>query len=62
MDRTGLTGYLMATAYNLIRMAMLLTELEAMPVPLGWPAAGSARPKKGVKGASGAHKARAKRP
>ena len=47
LARTGLTGYLVATAYNLVRMAYLayLTAVsEAGPVPPGCPADGSARP------------------
>ncbi len=33
--RTGLAGYLVATAYNLVRMANLTAALEAEPVPPG---------------------------
>ena len=34
-DRTGLAGYLVATAYNLVRMAHLPSAPEAEPVPSG---------------------------
>ena len=33
--RTGLVGYLVATAYNLVRMANLMAEPEAAPGPSG---------------------------
>ena len=42
--RTGLAGYLVATAYNLVRMANLPPEPETAGVPPGCPAVGSARP------------------
>lgn len=32
LDRTGLAGYLVATAYNLVRMAKLLTVLPQLPL------------------------------
>ena len=32
LDRTGLAGYLVATAYNLVRMAKLLTVLPQRPL------------------------------
>ena len=33
MDKTGLAGYLVATAYNLVRMAkLLMTQLQEAPV------------------------------
>ena len=32
VDRTGLAGYLVATAYNLVRMAKLLTPAREAPV------------------------------
>ena len=35
VDRTGLASYLVATAYNLVRMANLPPEPEAEPVPSG---------------------------
>ena len=35
MARTGLAGYLMATAYNLVRLAKLLDEPEAATGPSG---------------------------
>ena len=35
VDRTGLAGYLVATAYNLVRMAHLPPAPEAEPVPSG---------------------------
>ena len=35
VDRTGLAGYLVATAYNLVRMANLIPESETAPVPSG---------------------------
>ena len=35
VDRTGLAGYLVATAYTLVRMAKLLTESEAATGPSG---------------------------
>jgi hypothetical protein len=35
VDRTGLTGYLVATAYNLVRMANLMAAPEAESVPPG---------------------------
>ena len=35
VDRTGLVGYLVATAYNLVRMANLRPEPEAGSVPSG---------------------------
>jgi hypothetical protein len=31
VDRTGLAGYLVATAYNLVRMARLVPQAQAMP-------------------------------
>ena len=32
-DKTGLAGYLVATAYNLVRMAkLLMTQLQEAPV------------------------------
>ena len=33
--RTGLVGYLVTTAYNLVRMASLLSEPETAGVPPG---------------------------
>ena len=33
VERTGLAGYLVATAYNLVRLAKLLDEPEAAPTP-----------------------------
>ena len=35
VDRTGLAGYLVATAYNLVRMVNLTAAAEAEPVPSG---------------------------
>ena len=35
VDRTGLAGYLVATAYNLVRMANLIPESETAPVSSG---------------------------
>ncbi len=32
LDRTGLAGYLVATAYNLVRMAKLLVSPPRAPV------------------------------
>ena len=33
VDKTGLAGYLVATAYNLVRMAkLLMTHLQEAPV------------------------------
>ena len=33
MNKTGLAGYLVATAYNLVRMAkLLMTQLQEAPV------------------------------
>ena len=33
VDKTGLAGYLVATAYNLVRMAkLLMTQLQEAPV------------------------------
>jgi transposase len=47
LDRTGLAGYLVATAYNLVRMAKLLTAPPPDRAPLaqaGWPTQGAVRP------------------
>ena len=35
LARTGLAGYLVATAYNLVRLASLMPEPEAGPAPPG---------------------------
>ncbi len=35
VERTGLAGYLMATAYNLVRLAKLLVEPETAAGPSG---------------------------
>ena len=34
LDRTGLAGYLVATAYNLVRMANLLAPVQEAPTAL----------------------------
>ena len=33
LDRTGLSGYLVATAYNLARMTKLVSQQQEAPIP-----------------------------
>ena len=33
LDRTGLSGYLVATAYNLVRMTKLVSQQQETPIP-----------------------------
>ncbi|MXZ26210.1 MAG: transposase [Caldilineaceae bacterium SB0665_bin_21] len=52
-DRTGLTGYLVATAYHLVRMAKFLPEPETVTGPPGWATEGSAHPPRMPRGLRG---------
>ena len=44
LARTGLAGYLVATAYNLMRMAHCYPKRSLWSHTFGYPAAGSTRP------------------
>ena len=45
VERTGLAGYLMATAYNLVRMSRLLTPQKTKAIQPAWAALGEVGPK-----------------
>ena len=53
VDRTGLAGYLVATAYNLVRMANLIPESETAPVPVRVTRRGLCAPSSGSRGPAG---------